>query len=64
VTAVVRPAPGATPDDALRERLVDRVREALGPHKVPREVRFVASIPETETGKTDRAALFDGSEGR
>jgi acyl-coenzyme A synthetase/AMP-(fatty) acid ligase len=37
------------------------VRERLAPHKVPREVRFVASLPRTGSGKIDRAALREAA---
>jgi benzoate-CoA ligase family protein len=37
--------------------LLDFVRERLSPHKVPREVRIVADLPKTPSGKLDRKAL-------
>ena len=37
--------------------LQDFVRERLSPHKYPREVRFVADLPKTPSGKLDRKAL-------
>jgi acyl-coenzyme A synthetase/AMP-(fatty) acid ligase len=49
---VLRPA-SATSADALRQF----VREHLAPHKVPREVRIVAELPRTGSGKIDRASL-------
>ena len=33
------------------------VRGRLAPHKVPREVRVVGTLPRTGSGKIDRAAL-------
>jgi len=33
------------------------VRERLSPHKVPREVRLMAELPKTGSGKVDRSAL-------
>jgi benzoate-CoA ligase family protein len=42
--------------DALREF----VRARLSPHKYPRDVRFVAELPKTGSGKLDRRALRDG----
>ncbi|MFB6136206.1 MAG: acyl-CoA synthetase [Halobacteriaceae archaeon] len=53
------------PDEAgddLRERLRDLVRERLGAYKVPREIAFVEEVPETRSGKADRAALFGDRE--
>jgi acetyl-CoA synthetase len=33
------------------------VRAHLSPHKYPRDVRFVAELPKTPSGKIDRRAL-------
>jgi acyl-coenzyme A synthetase/AMP-(fatty) acid ligase len=33
------------------------VRANLSPHKYPRDVRFVDSLPKTASGKVDRRAL-------
>ncbi len=52
--AYVVPRSAASLDaDAVR----DFVRARLAPHKVPREVRFVAALPTTGSGKVDRSAL-------
>lgn len=40
--------------------VVDFTREKLSPQKVPREVRFVAQLPRTGSGKIDRGALRQG----
>jgi acyl-coenzyme A synthetase/AMP-(fatty) acid ligase len=53
---VVRPDATATP-----EALQAFVRERLAPHKVPREVRLVAALPRTGSGKIDRTALREAS---
>lgn len=37
--------------------VIDFTRQHLSPQKVPREVRFVARLPRTGSGKVDRAAL-------
>jgi acyl-coenzyme A synthetase/AMP-(fatty) acid ligase len=37
--------------------LQDFVRSRLAPHKYPRDVRFVSSLPKTASGKLDRRAL-------
>jgi acyl-CoA synthetase (AMP-forming)/AMP-acid ligase II len=51
VTALVRPAPGASPSpQALREH----VRSVLAGYKQPRQVFFVDTIEHTLSGKTDR----------
>lgn len=43
-------------EDLARE-LQDFVRSDLSPHKYPRDVRFVAELPKTASGKIDRKAL-------
>jgi benzoate-CoA ligase family protein len=49
---VVRPGAAVT-EDELREF----VRTTLSPHKYPRDVRLVAELPKTASGKVDRRAL-------
>ena len=44
----------ATPDAAA---LQVHVKATLSPHKYPRDVRFVAELPKTGSGKIDRRAL-------
>jgi len=39
--------------------LQELARAELSPHKYPREVRFVESLPRTANGKLDRRALRD-----
>ncbi len=43
--------------DDLAAELQDFVRRELSPYKYPREVRFVAELPKTASGKVDRKAL-------
>jgi 2-aminobenzoate-CoA ligase len=57
VKAFVVLAPGETGSAASVKRLQDRVKEALGPQKYPRSVRFVDSLPKTATGKVRRFLL-------
>jgi benzoate-CoA ligase family protein len=45
---------GVQPD---APRLQEHVKQRLSPHKYPRDVRFVAQLPRTGSGKIDRAAL-------
>jgi benzoate-CoA ligase family protein len=45
------------PDDAAR-RLQDYVKAKLLPYKYPREVKFIAELPKTGTGKIDRQAVM------
>jgi benzoate-CoA ligase family protein len=46
-----------TESDELASELREFVRADLSPHKYPREVRFVAELPRTGSGKIDRRAL-------
>ena len=43
--------------DVEGKELQDFVRANLSPHKYPRDVRFVDSLPKTASGKVDRRAL-------
>ncbi len=49
--------PLATGDDALRADLVRHAKSCLLPHKYPREIAFLDSLPKTGTDKIDRQAL-------
>ncbi len=51
---VVREGRGS---EGLASELQDFVRSELSPHKYPRDVRFVAALPRTASGKVDRRAL-------
>ena len=44
-------APGATLDDALRDRIKQTIREQLSPRHVPDEIIEVPGVPHTLTGK-------------
>ena len=57
ILAYVVLKPGQTADDAQVKALQDHVKHSLAPYKYPREVRFVAALPRTETGKLQRFAL-------
>jgi benzoate-CoA ligase family protein len=43
--------------EGLADALQEHVRVELSPHKYPRDVRFVAELPKTASGKLDRRAL-------
>lgn len=45
------------PGSELSEQLKQFVRSELSPHKYPRDVRFINSLPTTPNGKIDRRAL-------
>ena len=48
---------GVAASDDLAAALKEHVRAHLSPHKYPRDVRFVAELPKTPSGKIDRRAL-------
>jgi 2-aminobenzoate-CoA ligase len=49
--------PGQSADEVQVKALQDHVKQTLAPYKYPREVRFVSTLPRTETGKLQRFAL-------
>ncbi|GAB2931353.1 acyl-CoA synthetase [Rhodococcus aerolatus] len=57
VTAVVQPAPGATPGPGLAAELVAHLRTRVAGYKVPRTVDLVAELPRTPTGKLVKRTL-------
>jgi len=57
VAAVVVPAAGIAPDDALAREIQDFVRTRLAAHSYPREVHFAESLPMTATGKVMRREI-------
>jgi benzoate-CoA ligase len=58
--AVVVARPGAVVGDALAAELQAFVKARLAPHKYPRSVEFVDSLPKTATGKIQRFLLRQG----
>jgi long-chain acyl-CoA synthetase len=63
--AVVVPAGGAEPDEALAATLLAHCRAHLARYKCPRDLRFAGALPRSEAGKLlkreVRAALEQGS---
>jgi acetyl-CoA synthetase len=57
ICAYVVTKPGIVADDALADEIKQSVRDRLAKHEYPREVRFVASLPMTTTGKIMRREL-------
>ncbi len=55
--AFVELRPGRQPSDALAAEIVEHCRAHLAAFKAPRRVRFVESLPRTQTGKIRRAEL-------
>jgi acyl-CoA synthetase (AMP-forming)/AMP-acid ligase II len=52
LAACLAAEPGIT-----RERVMERLRAELAPHKLPRRLVFMEQLPRTERGKTDKEAL-------
>ena len=48
---------GHSPSETLEQSIIAYCREHIAPFKVPRLLRFLATLPRTETGKIRRAAL-------
>jgi acetyl-CoA synthetase/medium-chain acyl-CoA synthetase len=59
VRAFVMLAPGFEPSDRLVAEIREHTRQSLAPHKVPREIEFVDSLPTTADGKLKRLELRD-----
>ena len=47
-------------DDATIKRLQDHVKATIAPYKYPRSVKFIDSLPKTQTGKVQRFRLKGG----
>lgn len=48
---------GFAGDAAMIKDLQDHVKATIAPYKYPRDVRFIAELPKTQTGKIQRFAL-------
>lgn len=57
IEAVIVVRAGHEPSDALARELQQLVKERYAAHAYPRTVRFVASLPKTESGKIQRVVL-------
>jgi acetoacetyl-CoA synthetase len=64
VVLFVRLQAGLTLDDALRERIKQRLREHATPHHVPKKIIQVADLPRTISGKITELAVRDVVHGR
>jgi 2-aminobenzoate-CoA ligase len=49
--------PGFEPSPEMAGQLQDFVKEQIAPYKYPRAIRFLSSLPRTETGKLQRFKL-------
>ncbi len=61
VEAYVVLKPGVDAGDLKVKVLQDHVKATIAPYKYPRSVRFVATLPKTETGKVQRFKLRDAA---
>ncbi|MEH6405468.1 MAG: AMP-binding protein, partial [Sneathiella sp.] len=57
VKAFVVLHPAYPSEDALAEELIQHVRDRLGKHAFPRQIKFLASLPKTPSGKIQRFIL-------
>jgi long-chain acyl-CoA synthetase len=57
VKAVVEPASGVEPSEALAQEIMDFVRDKLGKQLTPRSVDFTDALPRLATGKLFKKAL-------
>jgi long-chain acyl-CoA synthetase len=57
VKAVVEPAAGVEPSNALAQEILDFVRAKLGRQLTPRSVDFTDALPRLPTGKLYKKAL-------
>jgi fatty-acyl-CoA synthase len=59
VKAVIEPAPGVAPDEALAAELLAFARERLAHYMAPRSVDFIEEMPRLPTGKLYKRVLKD-----
>ena len=57
VAAFVQPAAGVNPSAELAEELIRFVKSQIASYKAPRSVRFLDSLPRTDTGKLVKGVL-------
>ena len=63
VYAFVITEDGQSEDDALRERIVERVEDAIGPIARPESIVFTPDLPKTRSGKIMRRLLEEIADG-
>jgi benzoate-CoA ligase family protein len=63
IKAYVSLQPGWTASRKTSRALKDLVLASLAPHKVPRDIEFIATLPRTSTGKIARFKLREGAGG-
>lgn len=60
VKAVVQLAAGTAPTEALKDELIDYLRQRVARHTVPKSLDFTDTLPRTPTGKLLKRLLRDG----
>ena len=59
VKAVIEPAPGLDPSDALAAELMEFARSRLAHYMAPRTIDFIEEMPRLPTGKLYKRVLRD-----
>ena len=59
VKAVIEPAEGIAPSEALAEELLAFCKERLAPYKIPRSIDFTSQLPRDPNGKLYKRKLRD-----
>ena len=59
VKAVIEPAPGVAPTEALAAELMQYAREHLAHYMAPRSLDFIEEMPRLPTGKLYKRVLRD-----
>ena len=59
IKAVVEPAAGVEPDDALRAAIMEYLQANLAKFKHPKSIDFVAALPRDPSGKLFKRRLRD-----
>jgi long-chain acyl-CoA synthetase len=59
VKAVIEPAPGIEPSDALRQEILAFCADKLAKYKTPRTIDFLAELPRDPNGKLYKRKLRD-----
>lgn len=57
VCAYIVAKEGVVTSEALKREIQDHVKATIAPYKYPREIRFIAQLPKTATGKIQRFQL-------
>jgi long-chain acyl-CoA synthetase len=61
IKAVVQPAPGVTPSDALTQEIMAFAADRLAKYKLPKVVEYMDELPRDDNGKLYKRKLRDAS---